>query len=94
MARTSLPLSIGTVGKGGEVQRRRSRAGSGLTVMHRTPSRLVDGSRVSTTIATTSHATTTTEDAGGATTTTTIVTAGGCRTRASEMRGSPRVSKL
>jgi hypothetical protein len=77
MARTDLPLSIGSVGKGAGPPRQRSRAGSGPTAMRETPWRPADGPRASTTTATTAHTTTTTEDADGVTTVTMTVTAAG-----------------
>jgi hypothetical protein len=102
MARTCLPLSIGTAGKGAGPQRQQSRAGSGLIEMHGTPSRPADGPGASTTIVTTVHTPTTTEYTGDAKTVTMTVTAAVRPTRgvheplatASEMRGSPCISEL
>jgi hypothetical protein len=101
-ARTRLPLGTSIAGKGVGQWRWRSRAGSGLIAMHRTPLRPAGGLGVSTIIATTAHTITTTEGAHDATTVTTTVTATGRRSRGarelsartSRMRGSPHISGL
>jgi hypothetical protein len=75
-ARTHLPLNIGSEGKGVVgPPRQQLRVDWGPTASRETPLRLADGTKASTTTATTAHATMTIEDTGDATTATTTVTA-------------------